>query len=79
MTVSKTLWAKRCCREQSAAQSWVKLEKNFEANERVDGVIFGRVRWFHCRFDGATAFCRAAKSIFVRDITPLMNTQPFQI
>ena len=64
-------------------ESWIVLEKKFEANERVDGVIFGRVKGgFTVDLDGATAFLPGSQVDIrpVRDITPLMNTpQPFQI
>ena len=64
-------------------ESWVKLEKNFESDERVEGVIFGRVKGgFTVDLDGATAFLPGSQVDIrpVRDITPLMNTpQPFQI
>ena len=64
-------------------ESWVKLEKSFEAEERVEGVIFGRVKGgFTVDLDGATAFLPGSQVDIrpVRDITPLMNTpQPFQI
>ena len=64
-------------------ESWLKLEKNFEADERIEGVIFGRVKGgFTVDLDGATAFLPGSQVDIrpVRDITPLMNTsQPFQI
>ncbi|MED5565817.1 MAG: S1 RNA-binding domain-containing protein, partial [Pseudomonadota bacterium] len=64
-------------------ESWVKLEKSFAAEERVEGVIFGRVKGgFTVDLDGATAFLPGSQVDIrpVRDITPLMNTkQPFQI
>ena len=64
-------------------ESWIKLEKNFEADVRVEGVIFGRVKGgFTVDLDGATAFLPGSQVDIrpVRDITPLMNTpQPFQI
>ena len=64
-------------------ESWVKLEKSFEANERVEGVIFGRVKGgFTVDLNGATAFLPGSQVDIrpVRDITPLMNmAQPFQI
>jgi len=64
-------------------ESWIKLEKNFEADERVEGVIFGRVKGgFTVDLNGATAFLPGSQVDIrpVRDITPLMNTpQPFQI
>ncbi|MEM1139403.1 MAG: 30S ribosomal protein S1 [Pseudomonadota bacterium] len=64
-------------------ESWVKLEKAFDANERVQGVIFGRVKGgFTVDLDGAVAFLPGSQVDIrpVRDITPLMNIpQPFQI
>ena len=64
-------------------ESWTKLEQSFAAEERVDGVIFGRVKGgFTVDLDGATAFLPGSQVDIrpVRDITPLMNTkQPFQI
>jgi len=64
-------------------ESWVKLEKSFDANERVDGVIFGRVKGgFTVDLDGAIAFLPGSQVDIrpIRDISPLMNiTQPFQI
>ncbi len=64
-------------------ESWVRLEKSFEANERVDGVIFGRVKGgFMVDLDGAVAFLPGSQVDIrpIRDITPLMNIpQPFQI
>jgi len=64
-------------------ESWVKLEKSFEAEERVEGVIFGRVKGgFTVDLDGAVAFLPGSQVDIrpVRDVTPLMNIpQPFQI
>lgn len=64
-------------------ESWTVLEKSFEANERVTGVIFGRVKGgFTVDLNGATAFLPGSQVDIrpVRDITPLMNKpQPFQI
>ena len=64
-------------------ESWIKLEESFSAEERVDGVIFGRVKGgFTVDLDGATAFLPGSQVDIrpVRDVTPLMNTkQPFQI
>ena len=64
-------------------ESWTKLEKSFAAEERVEGVIFGRVKGgFTVDLDGATAFLPGSQVDIrpVRDVTPLMNTkQPFQI
>jgi len=64
-------------------ESWINLEKSFEANERVEGVIFGRVKGgFTVDLDGAIAFLPGSQVDIrpIRDISPLMNiTQPFQI
>jgi small subunit ribosomal protein S1 len=64
-------------------EAWVRLEKSFEDNERVDGVIFGRVKGgFTVDLGGAVAFLPGSQVDIrpVRDVTPLMNiTQQFQI
>ena len=64
-------------------ESWTKLEQSFAAEERVEGVIFGRVKGgFTVDLDGATAFLPGSQVDIrpVRDVTPLMNTkQPFQV
>ncbi len=64
-------------------ESWIKLQKSFEAEARVEGVIFNRVKGgFTVDLEGATAFLPGSQVDIrpVRDITPLMNTpQPFQI
>src|SRR5690606_34615666 len=64
-------------------ESWEKLEKAYEANERVEGVIFGRVKGgFTVDLNGAVAFLPGSQVDIrpVRDITPLLNIpQPFQI
>jgi len=64
-------------------ESWIKLEEQFNANERVNGVIFGRVKGgFTVDLNGAVAFLPGSQVDIrpVRDVTPLMNTpQPFQI
>ena len=64
-------------------EAWVRLEKSFEDNERVDGVIFGRVKGgFTVDLGGAVAFLPGSQVDIrpVRDVTPLMNmTQPFQV
>ena len=64
-------------------ESWTKLEKSFATEERVEGVIFGRVKGgFTVDLDGATAFLPGSQVDIrpVRDVTPLMNNkQPFQI
>ena len=63
--------------------SWEKLHKMFEANEHVNGTIFGNVKGgFTVDLDGTTAFLPGSQVDIrpVRDITPLMNIeQPFQI
>lgn len=64
-------------------EAWERLEKQSENAERVDGVIFGRVKGgFTVDLGGAVAFLPGSQVDIrpVRDITPLMNiTQPFQI
>ncbi|MCH2547252.1 MAG: 30S ribosomal protein S1 [Alphaproteobacteria bacterium] len=64
-------------------EAWERLEKLSEEGERVDGVIFGRVKGgFTVDLGGAVAFLPGSQVDIrpVRDITPLMNiTQPFQI
>ncbi len=64
-------------------ESWTNLEKSFESEERVEGVIFGRVKGgFTVDLNGATAFLPGSQVDIrpIRDITPLMNVaQPFQI
>ena len=63
--------------------AWDKLEKEFEKNERVDGVIFGRVKGgFTVDLGGAVAFLPGSQVDIrpVRDVAPLMDiAQPFQI
>jgi small subunit ribosomal protein S1 len=64
-------------------ESWVRLEKQFEAAEKVTGVIFSRVKGgFTVDLDGAVAFLPGSQVDIrpVRDIGPLMHQeQPFQI
>ncbi len=64
-------------------ESWVKLEVAANANQRVIGVIFGRVKGgFTVDLDGATAFLPGSQVDVrpIRDVGPLMNqAQPFQI
>ena len=64
-------------------ESWVKLEAAATANQRVTGVIFGRVKGgFTVDLDGATAFLPGSQVDVrpIRDVGPLMNQpQPFQI
>ena len=63
--------------------AWDKLEKEFEAGNRVDGVIFGRVKGgFTVDLGGAVAFLPGSQVDIrpVRDVQPLMDLpQPFQI
>ena len=63
--------------------AWDKLEKEFEKGERVDGVIFGRVKGgFTVDLGGAVAFLPGSQVDIrpVRDVGPLMDLpQPFQI
>ncbi len=64
-------------------ESWVKLEKAFEKNEKVEGIIFNQVKGgFTVDLDGAVAFLPRSQVDIrpVRDVTPLMHVpQPFQI
>jgi small subunit ribosomal protein S1 len=63
--------------------AWDKLEKEFEKGERVEGVIFGRVKGgFTVDLGGAVAFLPGSQVDIrpVRDVGPLMDLpQPFQI
>jgi small subunit ribosomal protein S1 len=64
-------------------ESWTRLEKMFEAGEKVTGVIFNKVKGgFTVDLDGAVAFLPGSQVDIrpVRDIGPLMHQpQPFQI
>jgi small subunit ribosomal protein S1 len=64
-------------------ESWVKLEKAFEAQERVQGMIFNQVKGgYTVDLDGAVAFLPRSQVDIrpVRDVGPLMGIpQPFQI
>ncbi len=64
-------------------ESWTALEKQFKDNQRVTGVIFGRVKGgFTVDLNGAVAFLPGSQVDIrpVRDVGPLMGTpQPFQI
>src|ERR1700752_3099059 len=64
-------------------ESWVKLERAFEKNEKVEGVIFNQVKGgFTVDRDGAGSFLPRSQVDIrpVRDVGPLMNIpQPFQI
>ena len=64
-------------------ESWVRLEKAFNATEKVTGVIFNQVKGgFTVDLDGAVAFLPRSQVDIrpIRDVGPLMhNPQPFQI
>lgn len=64
-------------------EAWHDLEKCLESGERVNGVIFGRVKGgFTVDLNGAIAFLPGSQIDIrpIRDITPLMGiSQPFQI
>ncbi len=64
-------------------ESWGKLEKAFNSNEKVQGVIFNQVKGgFTVDLDGAVAFLPRSQVDIrpIRDVSPLMNQpQPFQI
>ncbi|PCD02636.1 30S ribosomal protein S1 [Sphingomonas spermidinifaciens] len=63
--------------------AWDKLELEFSQGNRVEGVIFGRVKGgFTVDLSGAVAFLPGSQVDIrpVRDVTPLMDLpQPFQI
>tara|TARA_R110002050_G_scaffold64112_2_gene139607 strand:+ start:1593 stop:3431 length:1839 start_codon:yes stop_codon:yes gene_type:complete len=74
----------RLSREKARREeAWAELEKAFNKQERVNGVIFGRVKGgFIVDLSGAVAFLPGSQVDIrpVRDISPLMGTpQPFQI
>ncbi len=64
-------------------EAWTSLEKAFEAQTRVNGVIYGRVKGgFTVDLGGAVAFLPGSQVDIrpVRDVGPLMGQpQPFQI
>ncbi len=64
-------------------EAWTDLEKAFEGDARVNGVIFGRVKGgFTVDLNGAVAFLPGSQVDIrpIRDVTPLMNIeQPFVI
>ena len=64
-------------------EAWVILESAFEAQERVTGVIFGRVKGgFTVDLSGATAFLPGSQVDIrpINDVNALMGApQPFQI
>lgn len=64
-------------------ESWKQLEKFYDNQENVDGVIFGRVKGgFTVDLSGVVAFLPGSQVDVrpIKDITPLMGiVQPFQI
>ena len=64
-------------------EAWVKLEKACANQQRVEGIIFGRVKGgFTVDIQGAVAFLPGSQVDIrpIRDVTPLMHiAQPFQI
>ncbi|MFN3700655.1 MAG: 30S ribosomal protein S1 [Alphaproteobacteria bacterium] len=64
-------------------EAWIELEESHKKEERVTGVIFGRVKGgFTVDLGGAVAFLPGSQVDIrpVRDVTPLMGTpQPFHI
>jgi small subunit ribosomal protein S1 len=64
-------------------ESWGKLEKAFQNNEKVQGTIFNQVKGgFTVDLDGAVAFLPRSQVDIrpIRDVSPLMNNpQSFQI
>lgn len=64
-------------------EAWYELEKHLQSGERVNGVIFGRVKGgFTVDLNGAIAFLPGSQIDIrpIRDISPLMGiSQPFQI
>ena len=64
-------------------EAWDKLEKAAKTEERVDGIIFGKVKGgFTVDLDGAIAFLPGSQVDVrpIKDTNPLMNVpQPFQV
>jgi small subunit ribosomal protein S1 len=64
-------------------ESWLDLEKAFQKGERINGIIFNRVKGgFTVDLGGATAFLPGSQVDIrpVKDVGPLMGTpQPFMI
>ncbi len=64
-------------------EAWAELEASMNAGQRVNGIIFGRVKGgFTVDLNGAIAFLPGSQIDIrpIRDITPLMGiSQPFQI
>ena len=76
--VENSRTAKRCCRRDRARReaAWDTLESEFDAGNRVEGVIFGRVKGgFTVDLGGAVAFLPGSQVDIrpVRDVTPLMD------
>ena len=78
-------WARRCCRATAPAAKprGTRWRRSSPRSERVEGVIFGRVKGgFTVDLSGAVAFLPGSQVDIrpVRDVTPLMNMpQPFVI
>ena len=64
-------------------ESWIRLEARFNAQERVEGVIFNQVKGgFTVDLDGAVAFLPRSQVDIrpIKDVSPLMHIpQPFEI
>ena len=64
-------------------EAWLDLEKAMNAGERINGVIFGRVKGgFTVDLNGATAFLPGSQIDVrpIRDVTPLIGVaQPFAL
>jgi small subunit ribosomal protein S1 len=64
-------------------ESWVRLEKAYEAKEKVTGTIFNQVKGgYTVDLDGAVAFLPRSQVDIrpIRDVAPLMGVpQPFEI
>ncbi len=64
-------------------ESWIKLERSFNAKEKVMGTIFNTVKGgYTVDLDGAVAFLPRSQVDIrpIRDVGPLMSTpQPFEI
>ncbi len=64
-------------------EAWDKLERAAKTEERVDGIIFGKVKGgFTVDLDGAIAFLPGSQVDVrpIKDTVPLMNVpQPFQV
>ena len=70
--------ARPCCRarRRGARRRRTRLEEKYKAGERVEGVIFNRVKGgFTVDLDGAVAFLPGSQVDIrpIRDVGPLMN------